>query len=113
MDVNTGEILAFVSAPEFDPNLFTRRVARKEWEAILADPNHPLNNRVLQNVYSPGSVWKAFMSRAILTNGIRPEERVFCTGGATFYGRFFRCHGRHGSVEQIGLATHAGADLGF
>ena len=40
-------------------------------------------------------------SRAILANGIRPEERVLCTGGATFYGRFFRCHGRHGSVDLV------------
>ena len=41
------------------------------------------------------------MARAILANGIRPEERVFCTGGATFYGRFFRCHGHHGSVDLV------------
>jgi penicillin-binding protein 2 len=39
------------------------------------------------------------MAYAILTHGIDPRERVFCTGGATFYGRFFRCHGRHGSVD--------------
>lgn len=101
LDPKTGEILALVSAPAFDPNLFTKRLSRTEWESILADENHPLNNRVLQNVYSPGSVWKAFQARAILANGIRPEERVFCTGGATFYGRFFRCHGRHGSVDLV------------
>lgn len=99
LDPKTGEILALVSAPAFDPNLFTKRLSRVEWESIVTDENHPLNNRVLQNVYSPGSVWKAFQARAILANGIRPEERVVCTGGATFYGRFFRCHGRHGSVD--------------
>ena len=99
LDPKTGEILALVSAPAFDPNLFTKRLSRAEWESIVTDENGPLNNRVLQNVYSPGSVWKAFQARAILANGIRPEERVVCTGGATFYGRFFRCHGRHGSVD--------------
>ncbi len=99
LDPKTGEILALVSAPAFDPNLFTKRLSRSEWDSIVADKNHPLNNRVIQNVYSPGSVWKAFQARAILANGIRPEERVVCTGGATFYGRFFRCHGRHGSVD--------------
>ena len=101
LDPKTGEILALVSAPAFDPNLFTKRLSKAEWDAILADDDYPLNNRVLQNLYSPGSVWKAFMSRAILANGIRPEERVTCTGGATFYGRFFRCHGRHGSVDLV------------
>jgi penicillin-binding protein 2 len=65
----------------------------------VENPDHPLNNRVLQNVYSPGSVWKPYMAYAILTHGIDPTERVFCQGGATFYGRFFRCHGRHGSVD--------------
>jgi len=101
LDPKTGEILALVSSPPFDPNLFTKRLSRAEWDAIVSDEDHPLNNRVLQNAYSPGSVWKAFMSRAILANGIRPEERVFCTGGATFYGRFFRCHRRHGSVDLV------------
>jgi penicillin-binding protein 2 len=101
MDPRTGEVLAMVSSPPFDPNVFARRVSRKEWEEILSDENHPLTNRALQNLYSPGSVWKAFMSHAILANGIDPKERVFCTGGATFYGRFFRCHGRHGSVDLV------------
>ncbi len=99
MDPKTGEILALVSAPEFDPNLFTRRLSQREWDQILSDPQRPLNNRALQNVYSPGSVFKAFMAYAILKAGISPAERVTCTGATTFYGRSFRCHGRHGSVD--------------
>ena len=101
LDPKTGEILALVSSPAFDPNLFTKRLSRAEWDAIISNDDHPLNNRVLQNAYSPGSVWKAFMARAILLGGIRPEERVFCSGGATFYGRYFRCHRRHGSVDLV------------
>ncbi len=101
LDPRTGEILALVSAPAFDPNLFTHRLSQGEWERIVQDENHPLNNRVLQNLYSLGSVWKSFMARAILAHGIRPEERVFCGGGATFYGRYFRCWGRHGSVDLV------------
>ena len=99
LDPKTGEILALLSAPPYDPNLFTRRVSRAEWEEIVENADRPLNNRVLQNVYSPGSAWKPFMAYAILAHGIDPKERVFCPGGATFYGRFFRCHGRHGSVD--------------
>jgi penicillin-binding protein 2 len=101
LDPKTGEILALVSAPAYDPNLFTRRVSREEWEGIIEDPDRPLNDRVLQNVYSPGSVWKAFVAYAILTHGIDPKERVFCPGGLTFYGRRFRCHGVHGSVDLV------------
>jgi len=102
LDPKTGEVLALVSAPAYDPNLFTRRVTRSEWDEILTDPHRPLNNRVLQNLYSPGSTWKPFMAYAILKHGIDPKERVFCPGGLTFYGRPFRCHGKHGSVD---LAT--------
>ncbi len=112
LDPKTGEILAFVSSPEFDPNLFTRRVARKEWEEILADPNHPLNNRVLQNVYSPGSVFKAFVAYAVLAHGIDPNERTFCNGAATFYGRSFRCHGNHGLVD-LPTALQVSCDVYF
>jgi penicillin-binding protein 2 len=112
MDPRTGEILALVSAPEFDPNLFTRRVTSKEWDALLEDQNHPLNNRVLQNVYSPGSVFKAFAAYAILKHGIDPKERTFCTGAATFYGRSFRCHGRHGSVDMA-TALQVSCDVYF
>jgi penicillin-binding protein 2 len=112
LDPRTGEILAFVSSPEFDPNLFTRRVARKEWDEILSDPNHPLNNRVLQNVYSPGSVFKAFVAYAALTHGIDPMETVFCSGAQTFYGRSFRCHGRHGTVDMA-RALQVSCDVYF
>lgn len=112
MDPKTGEILAFVSSPEFDPNVFTRRVTRAAWDALLTDPNKPLNNRVLQNVYSPGSVFKAFMAYAILTHGINPDERVFCPGAATFYGRSFRCHGHHGSVD-LPTALQVSCDVYF
>lgn len=112
LDPKTGEILAFVSAPGYDPNLFTRRVTRKEWDGILEDPRRPLNNRVLQNVYSPGSVFKAIVAYAVLSHGIRADERVFCPGAATFYGRSFRCHGTHGSVD-LATALQVSCDVYF
>lgn len=112
LDPRTGEILAFVSAPSVDPNLFTRRVSRKEWSEILENPNHPLNDRVLQNLYSPGSAWKPFVAYAILKRGIQPGERVFCSGAATFYGRSFRCHGVHGSVD-LPTALQVSCDVYF
>ena len=99
LDPKTGEILALVSAPAFDPNVFSRRVSRAEWEAIVGNEDRPLQNRAIQNVYSPGSIWKPFVAYAVLARGISPTERVHCPGSATFYGRTFRCHSTHGDVD--------------
>jgi penicillin-binding protein 2 len=99
MDPRTGEILAFVSSPAYDPNMFAHRVSRSDWDAILNNEDKPLNNRLLQNVYSPGSVWKPFVAYAVLMHGYSPQERIGCGGGASFYGRFFRCHSHHAAVD--------------
>ena len=102
LDPRTGEILALVSSPSYDPNWFTRRVTPEEWASLLNDPDHPLQNRAIQNTYSPGSVFKIFLAYGALARGwVDPEARVFCPGHATFYGRTFRCHrkGGHGWVN--------------
>ncbi len=112
LDPKTGEILALVSAPAFDPNVFSRRVSRAEWEAIVGNEDRPLQNRAIQNVHSPGSVWKAFVAYAALTNGIDASETVHCPGFATFYGRRFRCHGVHGTVD-LPTALQVSCDVWF
>lgn len=112
IDPKTGEILALVSAPAYDPNVFTRRMSQEEWDAILANEDKPLNNRVVQNVYSPGSIFKAIVAQAILASGTSPSERVSCAGAATFYGRSFRCHGTHGSVD-LPTALQVSCDVYF
>ncbi len=112
MDPRNGEILAFFSSPAYDPNLFTRRLSRAEWDGLTGNEDRPLNNRVVQNVYSPGSVWKAFVAYAIVTHGTSPSERVHCPGSATFYGRPFRCHGVHGSVD-LATALQVSCDVYF
>ncbi len=112
LDPKTGEILALVSAPAFDPNVFTRRVSRAEWDAIVGNEDRPLQNRAIQNVYSPGSVWKAIVAYAALTHGIDPSETVHCPGSATFYGRTFRCHGVHGTVD-LKTALQVSCDVWF
>ena len=102
MDPRTGEILAMVSSPSYNPNLFARRLQKNDWQALLDDPYHPLQNRVIQNTYSPGSTFKMVMATAGLTEHLVDENsRVFCSGSAVFYGRAFRCwkKGGHGSVD--------------
>jgi len=97
LDPRTGEILALVSSPSYDPNWFTRRVTESEWSGLLADPHHPLQNRAIQNAFSPGSVFKVFEAYGALAGGqVDPDARVFCPGYATFYGRTFRCHKKEG-----------------
>jgi penicillin-binding protein 2 len=102
MDPRTGEILALVSSPSYNPNWFTRRVSVKEWGGLLTDPNHPLQNRAIQNAFSPGSTIKVFLAYGALAMGlVDPEQTVFCPGYATYYGRTFHCHkkGGHGIVN--------------
>jgi penicillin-binding protein 2 len=97
MDPRTGEILALVSSPSYDPNWFTRRVSSSEWTGLLNNPHTPLQNRAIQNAFSPGSVFKIFLAYGALAKGlVDPEHQVFCPGHATFYGRTFRCHKKEG-----------------
>jgi penicillin-binding protein 2 len=115
MDPRNGEILAMVSSPSFNPNLFARRLQKDDWQALLDDPYHPLQNRVIQNTYSPGSTFKIVMATAGLTERVVDEHsRTFCAGAAVFYGRAFRCwkRGGHGSVDAH-LALKGSCDVYF
>jgi penicillin-binding protein 2 len=97
LDPRTGEILALVSSPSYDPNWFTRRVTGAEWTTLTTDPRHPLQNRAIQNMFSPGSTIKPFLAYGALAAGlVDPDARVFCPGHAEYYGRTFRCHKKEG-----------------
>lgn len=98
----TGEVLALVSTPSFDPNHFVGRIDSREWNQLQSDPGRPLFNRALQAQLAPGSTFKPIMLLAALEEGIIDDSfTVSCGGGATFYGRYFRCHkrGGHGRVD--------------
>jgi penicillin-binding protein 2 len=102
LDPRNGEVLAFTSLPAYDPNEFAAGIERATWTALNTDPLKPLQNRAIQGRYSPGSVFKIVVAVAALEEGIvTPSFRVFCPGGAVFYGRFFKCHqaSGHGSVD--------------
>jgi penicillin-binding protein 2 len=102
LDPRNGEILSLVSWPAFNPNAFVGGIDSATWSRLLTDPLRPLQNRAIQGRYSPGSTFKIVVAVAGLEeNVIKPEYRVFCPGGAMFYGRYFKCHktGGHGTVD--------------
>jgi len=117
MDPRSGEILAMVSRPTFDPNDFAVRVSRDQWAKLVNDDDHPLLNKAIQAQLAPGSTFKIIMATAGLQEGIAQDMHVNCTGGATFYGRYFKCwvtaeHRVHGSVD-ISKAIYQSCDVFF
>jgi len=99
MDPRNGEILAMVSHPSYDPNQFSVRIDRKEWNALLTNPEHPLLNKAIQAQLAPGSTFKILMSVAGLQEGVAQNLHVVCNGGADFYGHFYHCDRHHGPVN--------------
>ncbi|HXQ26290.1 MAG TPA: penicillin-binding protein 2 [Candidatus Acidoferrales bacterium] len=100
MDARTGEVLAMVSRPTFDPNDFAIRIPNQEWAQLNSDPRTPLLNRAIQAQLAPGSVFKVVMATAMLESKAIPANyTVYCPGYATFYGRVFHCDHAHGSVD--------------
>jgi penicillin-binding protein 2 len=99
LDPHTGEILALVSRPTFDPNQFAVRIGRGEWSKLITDPHHPLLNKAIQAQLAPGSTFKIIMSVAGLEQGVAEDMKVNCAGGASFYGHFFACDHHHGMVD--------------
>ncbi len=117
MDPRSGEILAMVSRPTFDPNDFAIRIKRGEWAKLVNDDDHPLLNKAIQAQLAPGSVFKIIMATAGLQEGIAKDMKVVCNGGASFYGRYFKCwvvaeHRVHGVVE-ISKAIYQSCDVFF
>jgi penicillin-binding protein 2 len=109
-----GEILAMVSVPSFDPNVFARNVVstenRKEVRAIVNDPAHPLFNKAIQSIYPTGSTWKIMMATAALEEGvITPKNsKIVCGGGMQIGNRFLNdSGGNHGMPDIHAAIVHS------
>lgn len=101
IDPATGDILALVSAPEFDLSEFSYITSKNYLKSLYNDPGKPLFNRATTSIQSPGSTYKILSAIAALDMGIITTSTTFnCTGGIT-YGRLFKCHGVHGKVNVI------------
>ncbi len=102
IDPNSGEILAMVSHPAFDPDVFGGGIKAADWKALTSDPEHPLENRVIQGIYPPGSTFKIVDSIAGLEEGtLHPDTTYDCPGGMWYGGREYHCWRKqgHGDIE--------------
>ena len=115
LDARTGDVLAMVSWPSFDPNAFAGRIDAASWKALTTDEWVPLQNRAIQNQFPPGSTFKAFVAAAALHAGVIDEHTtVFCPGSYWYGGRAYRCwkHGGHGNVS-LHQALRSSCDVFF
>jgi penicillin-binding protein 2 len=105
IDPRTGEVLAMVSHPSFDPNDFAKRIDPKEWNELISDPMKPMMNKAIQAQLAPGSVFKIVTASAALETGtINQDFSVHCAGAVSFYGHLYHDwvwekHRGHGAVN--------------
>jgi penicillin-binding protein 2 len=102
LDARTGDVLALVSKPSFDPNAFAGGIDSASWRSLTGDEWRPLQDRAISGQYPPGSAYKPIVAAAILSEKVAlPQERVFCPGSFTFGRRSYRCWKKegHGSVD--------------
>lgn len=109
MEPFTGAIKALVTTPAYDNNLFVGGLSQKTWSALRDNPHYPLQNRAIQSVYPPGSVWKLMMVGLFLQEGVSPSTRIMCSGEVTLGTQTFRCwrRGGHGSVDMLRSLTES------
>jgi penicillin-binding protein 2 len=92
LDPRSGEVLAMVSRPTFDPNKFAVRIKSKDWKEILDNPEHPMLNRAIQAELAPGSTFKPIVALAGLSTGTVDDKwTTHCSGGVALYGRYQHC----------------------
>ncbi len=96
MDVHSGDVLALVSVPSYDPNAFSEGIGAAEWQTLVKNPYGPLTNKAIAGQYSPGSTFKMAVALAAMENGIQPDHTVFCPGHVELGDRRFHCWKRHG-----------------
>lgn len=105
IDPHSGAILAMLSRPAFDPNVFAHRFSQDVWQTLVGDVNHPLQDRVSVSHFAPGSVFKIVMSIAALEEGVAGPNRIdHCNGSYRFGDKVFQCwgirKGGHGTIDM-------------
>ncbi len=109
MDVRTGEIVAMVSNPSFDPDKFVEGVSRDYWKELVEDKNKPMNNKPISATYPPGSTFKLMVAIAALESGINPLRKVSCNGSFQLGKRKAHCWKKegHGNMDMSDAIKHS------
>jgi penicillin-binding protein 2 len=110
IDPRNGEVLAMVSRPSFNPADFSRGIDPELWNRLIADENHPLRDKTIQDHYSPGSTFKTITAIAALEEGVITKDTTFSCGGSINLGnRKVHCWKKegHGSVNVVSALTHS------
>ncbi|MEK9611992.1 MAG: penicillin-binding protein 2 [Alphaproteobacteria bacterium] len=115
MDVRTGEIVSLVSAPMYDPNIFTEKLLTRDWRRLNDHPRTPLLNRVTTGMYAPGSTFKMVVALAALEAGIINERTsFFCKGDMELGDATFHCWQKHGhGTVNVSSALEQSCDVFF
>lgn len=110
LEADTGKVVAMVSQPTYDNNLFVLGIPFKKWKELRDDPMHPIQNRVAQSVYPPGSTFKVLMAAAALSEGVvRTSDTAFCSGSYRVGDHDFHCwkKGGHGAMDMRSALVHS------
>ncbi|MBR9978790.1 MAG: penicillin-binding protein 2 [Bacteroidetes bacterium] len=108
IDPRNGEVLAFVSAPDYDLRDFSGRISLDVWNALRENPHSPMFNRCSMATYPPGSTFKMLVAIAALQEGIiDTDTRIACPGSYLLAGQEFGCHGAHGDINVVKALEHS------
>lgn len=115
IDVHTGEVLAMLSRPTFNPSMFANGIDSDEWSQLLKDPRHPLQNKVLSGLYSPASTFKMVVALAALRAGTITTHRIIdCDGSFSLGESRFRCWKKEGHGKtDLKKALRESCDVWF
>jgi penicillin-binding protein 2 len=108
IDPRSGEVLAMLSRPSFDPTSFSRGIPSSVWTKLLNNENHPLRDKTVQDHYPPGSVFKIVTAITGLEEGVIDEHSKFhCPGQMRIGNRIYHCHSKHGEVDVVRAITQS------
>lgn len=115
LNVHSGEVLAMVSLPTYNPAMFARGINPDEWRALLADRRNPLQNKAITGLYPPASTFKMIVALAALRDGIATPDRVIqCDGDLVVGDSRFRCWKREGhGLTDLKKALRESCDVWF
>lgn len=112
LDIDNGDILAMVSSPAFDPNLFARGITQKEYDHLLNNPYKPFHHKATLGLFSPGSTIKPVVALAAMAKNISPDHKIYCNGVYELGDYKYHCWHQHGEMDMSQAIRHS-CDIWF